>query len=150
MIHLSGKTNVISHAYEMALECLVSGRALKIFDEMCVLQGGNIHKLNLSKQFLVVTANSSGFIKSFNVEQIGIAGILIRAGRQVTTDKIHPTPGIEFHKKIGDPVKSGEKVFTIHGDEPELFSGAENLLKSCYEISLQKPAPHVLIKKVLG
>jgi pyrimidine-nucleoside phosphorylase len=149
MIHLSGKTKTISEAYDMANECLVSGRALKIFDEMCALQGGNIHQLNLSKQSLPVLAKDSGFIKSFNVEQIGIAGILIRAGRQVTTDKIHPTSGIEFHKKMGDPIQAGEKIFTIHGDEPELFSGAEKLLKSCYEISLQKPAPHVLIKKVL-
>ncbi len=149
MIHLSGKTKTISEAYEMATECLVSGRALKIFDEMCTLQGGNIHNLNLSKQSLPILAKDSGFIKSFNVEQIGIAGILIRAGRQITTDKIHPTSGIEFHKKIGDPIQVGERIFTIHGDEPELFSGAEKLLKSCYEISLQKPAPHVLIKKIL-
>ncbi len=149
MIHLSGKTKTISEAYDMATECLVSGRALKIFDEMCALQGGDIHNLNLSKQSAVIAAKDSGFIKSFNVEQIGIAGILIRAGRQITTDKIHPTSGIEFHKKIGDPIKVGEKIFTIHGDEPELFSAAEKLLKSCYEISLQKPAPHVLIKKIL-
>ncbi len=149
MIHLSGKTKTISDAYEMALECLVSGRALKIFDEMCVLQGGNIHQLILSNQSTTVVSKESGYLKSFEVEQIGIAGILIRAGRQVTADQIHPTAGIEFHKKIGDPVSVGETIFTIHGDEPELFSGAEKLLNTCYQISLQKPAPHVLINKIL-
>ena len=150
MIHLSGKTKTISDAYFAASECLISGKALKIFDEMCVLQGGNIHELSLSKQSTTVAAKDSGFIKSFNVEQVGIAGILIKAGRQVTTDKIDATSGIEFHKKIGDPVVTGEKVFTIHGDKPELFVGAKKLLSTCYEISLQKPPPHVLIKKVLA
>lgn len=150
MIFMSGKTKTISEAYAQALECLVSGRALKIFEEMCLLQSGNTEKLVLSKHSLSVNAEESGFLKSFNVEKIGIAGILIRAGRQVTTDKIHPTSGIEFHKKIGDPVKIGETLFTIHGDEPELFLGAKKLIESCYEISLQKPTAHVLIKKVLS
>ena len=116
---------------------------------MCQLQSGDTKKLILSKQKIDISATESGFIKSFNVEQIGIAGILIRAGRRVTTDQIHPTSGIEFYKKIGDTVKKGETLFTIHGDEPELFLDAKNLLESCYEINLQKPLPHVLIKKVI-
>lgn len=149
MIHLSGKTKDISAAYALANECLVSGRAYKIFNEMCLLQGGNTEKLILSKQSKSILAKESGFIKSFNVESIGIAGIFIRAGRQVTGDKINPTAGIEFHKKIGDQITKNEVLFTIHGDEPELFKNAENLLNSCYEISLQKPPPHVLIKKTL-
>ena len=69
--------------------------------------------------------------------------------RMKNDDIIHPTAGIEFHCKIGDEIKSGEKIFTIHGDEPELFGEAGELLTSSYEISLQKPAPHALIKTVL-
>jgi pyrimidine-nucleoside phosphorylase len=149
MIHLSGKTTTVSEAYQMAEECLVSGRALQIFDRMCQLQGGNIHQLILSKQSVTVNAKAAGFVESFDVEKIGIAGILIRAGRQVTADQIHPTSGIEFHKKTGDAVSVGEKIFTIHGDEPELFSAAEKLLTACYQIGAQKPVPHILIKKVL-
>ena len=67
----------------------------------------------------------------------------------MTTDKIHPTSGIEFHKKIGDLVKTDDVIFTIHGDEPNLFSSAEQLLKTSYTISEDKPAQNILIKKVL-
>ncbi len=149
MIHLSGKTKTILEAYKMAEGCLVSGCALKIFTEMCALQGGDVEKLVLSKKSFDVHSRDFGYVKSFDVEQIGIAGILIHAGRQITSDKINPTSGIEFHKKIGDAIKENEKIFTIHGDEPELFSYAEKRLSACYEISLHKPAPHVLINKML-
>lgn len=150
MIHLSGKTKTVEAAYKMATDCLTSGRAYDIFEKMCLEQDGKISELKLSQKQKVVSATSAGYLSSFNVEQIGIAGIVLRAGRKKTDDVIHPTSGIEFHKKIGDPVQRNEPIFTIHGDETELFAGAEALLEQSYQISLQKPSQHVLIKEVLG
>ncbi len=149
MIHLSGKTKSISEAYHLANDSLVSGRAFKVFNEMCELQGGRIEALPFSKNIKTVVANENGYIKDFNVEKIGIAGITIHAGRQMTTDKIHPTSGIEFHKKIGDLVNKNDIIYTIHGDEPDLFSIAEDVLKLSYSISGNKPEQHNLIKKIL-
>jgi pyrimidine-nucleoside phosphorylase len=149
MIHLSGKTSSISEAYQMAEESLLSGRALKVFHEMCQLQSGRVESLPLSKQSKAVQATASGYLQGFNVEKIGIAGITIQAGRQMTTDVIHPTSGIEFHKKIGDVVKMNDIIYTIHGDEPHLFAQAEDLLKLSYTIGPNKPLQHMLIKKVL-
>ena len=149
MIHLSGKTSSLQAAYEVATECLESGKALKVFEKMCLAQSGRLHELPEAKQKIDVLASKSGYLNNFNVEKIGLAGILLHAGRMKNDDIIHPTAGIEFHCKIGDEIKSGEKIFTIHGDEPELFGEAGELLTSSYEISLQKPAPHALIKTVL-
>ncbi len=87
---------------------------------------------------------------SYNVEKIGLAGIILRAGRMITEDKIHPTSGIEFHVQIGDAVKAGDLIYTIHGDEPHHFASAYQMLHNSFEISLQKPSEHVLIKEVLG
>ena len=55
----------------------------------------------------------------------------------------------EFHFKIGDAVNAGDTVYTLHGDEPELFDKAREMLEGSYQISLQKPPPHVLIEDVL-
>jgi pyrimidine-nucleoside phosphorylase len=149
MIHLSGKTKSIEEAYKLANDALVSGAALKIFEKMCVEQSGNLAGLTLAKQTLQMTAPKAGFISSFDVEKIGLAGILLRAGRRVTTDVIHPTSGIEFHVKLGDPVVAGEIIYTIHGDQPELFQEAQKMLQESFEITLQKPNAHVLIKEVV-
>lgn len=149
MIHLSGKTSTLDEAYKMAEECLVSGRALQIFTDMCRLQDGDLHKLKVSSQKLEIKSESHGYLTYFNVEQIGVAGILLRAGRKITTDVIHPTSGIEFHKKINSPVEKGDVIYTIHGDEPELFHKAEDYLKTSFQITANKVTEHQLIKKVL-
>lgn len=149
MIHLSGKTSSVQQAYEMATDALVSGRALEIFEKMCLRQSGNLGQLKLSEKKLEVKASTDGYLASLNVEKIGIAGILLKAGRMATTDIIVPTSGIEFHKRIGSSVKKGDTLFTIHGDDSNLFSEAEKILSACYQINLQKPVDQVLIKEVV-
>lgn len=149
MIHLSGKTENLKAAYKMAKDVLESGLALKKFEEMCGLQGGKLSALPIAKQSLTVGAPNDGFLSAFNVEKIGLAGIILRAGRKKTDDTLNLVSGIEFHKKLGDPVKAGETIYTIHGDQVELFDNAKEMLLSSFEISLQKPAPHVLIKETL-
>lgn len=149
MIHLSGKTASVKEAYALATSALESGRALQVFEKMCQLQGGRLAELPMAKQSHVVRAKAAGYVQAFNVEKIGLAGILLRAGRMKNDDVIHPTSGIEFHCKIGDRVEAGDKIFTILGDEPELFVEAEQLLTLAHEISLQKAPAHVLINTVL-
>lgn len=149
MIHISGKTKSIEDAYKLAEEVLISGAALKIFEKMCEEQSGNLNGLKLPKQKLEVFAETEGYLSEFNVEKIGLAGILLRAGRRIAADIIHPTSGIEFHFKLGDSVKKGDVIYTIHGDEPELFASAKEMLIESFSISSKKPAHHELIKEVV-
>lgn len=149
MIHLSGKTDSVAGAYELAAHALTSGKALQIFESMCREQGGNLDALPTPGKKLQIRASSEGSLRSFNVEKIGLAGIILRAGRKLTDDSIHPTAGIEFHVKIGDSIRHGDLIYTLLGDEHEHFDEAAEMLRGSYEISLQKPAPHVLINDVL-
>jgi pyrimidine-nucleoside phosphorylase len=149
MIHLSGKTKSVEVAYELANEMLLSGKAFQVFEKMCNAQAGRLSELPKSKQKLEIKTATSGYLQSFNVEKIGLAGILLHAGRMKNDDVICPTAGIEFHCKIGDKLAAGDKVFTIHGDEPQLFTEAAELLSHTYEISLQKPEAHDLISAIL-
>ena len=149
MIHLSGKTKGLKEAYSIASEMLVSGKALQIFQTMCEIQGGKLAQLPMAKEKLEIRASSTGYLSRFDVEKIGLAGILLKAGRMKNDDVINPTAGIEFHAQLGEHLNSGDLLFTIHGDEISLFAEAREMLMSSFEISLQKPAPHVLIKTVL-
>lgn len=149
MIHLSGKTKTIADAYALATEKLTTGEALKIFEKMCTEQGGDLSRLPLPQKSRPVRAEDAGYLAAFNVEKIGLAGIVLRAGRLKTSDLVSPTSGIEFHVQIGDSVKAGDLIYTIHGDEPDLFAEAHEMLTQSFEISLQKPEPHVLINAVL-
>ena len=150
MIHLSGKTKTVSEAYAMAKDCLDSGRALKIFEQMCLEQNGDFSKLKLSQNQFQYIVDEDGFVSSFDVEKIGLAGILLKAGRIKTDDQLDLLSGIEFHKKIGDPVKKDEVLFTLHCDQKDLFKNAADLLKLSFTVSATKPQPHQLIKKTIN
>lgn len=149
MIHLSGKTKCVEDAYTLAAEALESGKALTVFEKMCGKQGGNLAGLSFAKKQFPVAATSSGYISGFNVEKVGIAGIILKAGRRITEDVIDPLTGIEFHKKIGDAINTGDTIFTIHCDDETLVPETTNLLNEAITISAQKSIQHKLIKEVL-
>lgn len=149
MLQMSGKTKTVEEAYKLAAETLVSGKAFKKFEELCLIQGGDLGALPKPRHKLSLTAEKAGFINSFNTESIGVAGILLKAGRAVATDSIAPTAGIEFHVKVADAVQVGDPLFTLHGDEFELLESTLPLLKASLNISLQKPPSPSLILKTL-
>lgn len=150
MLHLAGITQSHDSAYNLANEILASGKAYNKFKELCLIQGGQLEKLPQPKYKLEVKSEKDGFVSEMQTEKIGIAGILLKAGRAQVTDIIQPTSGIEFHVKIGDEVKKGTTLFTLHGDDESLFEKAADLLKYSVTISLQKKPAASLILKVLS
>lgn len=149
MLFLAGKASSPQACYNVAREILVSGQALKKFEDLCAIHGGDLSSLPRPKEHICFFSEKSGFIQGFNTESIGIAGIVIKAGRAQTTDNIAPTAGIEFHLKVGDHVNEGDAIFTLHGDDKNLLQSALPLLKSAVNISLQKIEKPSLILKTL-
>ncbi len=149
MVLLAGKTSDYEQAYLMCEKQLNNGAALAKFEEMVRIQGGRLKDLPISPNTEDVLAEQDGYIQSFQTEKIGLAGIALKAGRLKADDRIEPTSGFEFYKKIGDPVKKGEKLFTIYGADRSLFTHAKKLLVESVQISLQKSKPMDLIVKTL-
>lgn len=150
MLLLAGVGKTAEESYKIALETLTSGKAYAKFEELCKIHGGALEKTPKAKFKIDVPAEKAGFVHGFNTESIGVAGILIKAGRAQTTDIIAPTAGIEFHVKVGDEVTAGENIFTLHGDDKDLLLSAVPMLKSAVNISLQKVAKPSLILKTLS
>ncbi len=150
MIHLSGQTSSIDEAYSRAEKVLISGKAYEKFLELCQIHSGNLSLLPRPEHQLAVVSSQKGYINSMNTEAIGVAGLLLKAGRAKASDVIEPTAGVEFHKKVGDSVSIGEKIFTIYGKDPGLFASAQVKLLESLSISLQKTAAEPLIKKILS
>ncbi|MFM6928502.1 MAG: thymidine phosphorylase [Bdellovibrio sp.] len=150
MLLLAGIGNTEEESYRIATETLVSGKALAKFEELCKIHGGDLRNVPKPKHSVVIKSEKDGFVQDFNTESIGVAGILIKAGRAVTTGIIAPTAGIEFHAKVGDEVKAGDTLFTLHGDDKDLLQSAVPMLKSAINISLQKVAKPSLILKILS
>ncbi|MES3038835.1 MAG: thymidine phosphorylase [Bdellovibrionota bacterium] len=150
MAFLGGAAGSFEEALHKCEKVLESGAAYKKFEQICKVQGGDLSKLPLicdDKE--AVQSQTAGFVESFNTEHIGVAGILLKAGRQTSADIIDPVSGIEFHKKTGDAVQPGEPLFSVYSKDPALRAAALQLLSKAIIVGPTKPTEIPLIAEVL-
>lgn len=151
MIWLGGQADSAAEGFRQATHLLESGHAWEMFERICHAQGGDPSVLPQAKTRGDVLATRDGFINAFDTEAVGIAALLLGAGRMRAEDKIDHSAGIEIHVKIGDPVLEGDRLFTLYANRDESdhgFADAKNRLLSATTISLQKPSvPDLIIKR---
>lgn len=101
-------------------EHLTNGLALKKFEEMVEAQGGNLEDLYRPvkvDQVLEVTADQDGVIAALPAMDFGLFAMRLGAGRAVKSDPLDYETGIVFDKKVGEPVRKGERIARIYMNE---------------------------------
>ena len=145
MFTLGERTGSLAAGRALAGELIGSGRALEKFREIVQLQGGDVGaiddpgRLPQARQVLTVSSPASGFVAAIECEQLGRACVAVGGGREKIEDSIDPAVGLEFHKRLGDPVRSGEGLCTIYYNAPERLEPARALVESAYRIAAEKP-----------
>ena len=150
MLLVGGYSNSLNDCLAKANSTLVDGSAYQKFLDLCNVHGGDLNSLPNALNSVDILADKSGYIAKINTEKIGIAGILLKAGRATAADIIEPTAGIAFHVKIGSQVRGGDKIFTLYGKDASLFAEAKKLLLSSVEFSEEKVPTENLIAKILA
>ena len=84
-------------------------------------------------------ADSSGYVTRLAAESVGIASMMLGAGRVRVEDRIDAAVGIILHKKIGDEVKQGEPLATLHYNDARKLDDAKSTLRSAFHISENQP-----------
>ena len=72
-------------------------------------------------------------------ECIGIASVMLGAGREKKTDAIDMSAGITVEKKTGDFVKKGDILATLFTSKEELIENAAKKYRSALEFSKEPP-----------
>ncbi len=154
MIVLGGKAQTLVEAREMLEEVMANGEALRLFGELIAAQGGNakvIEDLSLlptAKFEKAVQAEHSGYITKMEADELGIAAMLLGAGRATKEDEIDLAVGITLHKKVGDYVEKGEALATIHANREDVAQSETLILKHMH-IGANQVAPPALIGEVI-
>ena len=76
----------------------------------------NPEKLPQAKYKIDVLAQKSGFVSNIVADEIGIAAMLLGAGRATKEDKIDLAVGLVLCKKVGDKIEKGETLVTIYSN----------------------------------
>ncbi|MGL4694905.1 pyrimidine-nucleoside phosphorylase [Enterococcus larvae] len=136
MVVLAEKAETLEEARGMLAEALASGKALAKFREMIRNQGGDDSIVDDPSQLLTakyqieLPAKSTGVVQKIVANEIGIAAMLLGAGRATKEDAINYAVGIKLHKKVGMPVEEGESLLTIYADSNEINEVKELIYKN--------------------
>jgi pyrimidine-nucleoside phosphorylase len=108
-----------------------SGAGLEKFRELVIAQGGDVsyvdnpERLPKAKLVKEVKATKAGYMKEVNAREVGETSVELGAGREKKGDPVDPAVGILVYKKVGDPVKEGDVLFTIHANDQEKLGRAK-------------------------
>jgi len=155
MLLLGEKVKDLEEGIELTKEILTSGRGLDKFKQFISHQGGNsnivedISLLTKARYEDELLAKYNGFISKIDCKQIGIASIILGAGREKKEDIIDPSVGIVMEKRLGDNVKIKDKICKINGNDFSKIEEAKKILEKSVEISKKRVRKPILIKKII-
>lgn len=154
MVYLANKASSLEEARQILNEAISSGKALEKMKIFIASQGGDAscvdhpEKLPQAKYIINVPAKESGWIKALTADKMGVAAMLLGAGRETKESEIDLAVGIVLRKKIGDKVEKDEPILTIYSNTDNIDDVRELLYESI-RISQEEVSPSPLIHEII-
>jgi thymidine phosphorylase len=140
MLTLAGKPDADVAA------ALKDGRAMDKWRAMISAQGGDPDAtLPVAAESQTIKATSDGVITKLDALSVGLASWRLGAGRARKEDPIQFGAGVTLHAQLGDSVKAGDPLYTLHTDEPARFQRAAETIENAYSIEAQAVVARKLI-----
>ena len=149
ILRSAGKVDSVPAGMDMLRAKIENGEGLRKLAEMIAAQGGDprvtedTSLLPKAKAKVELRADESGYVQSIRTSDVGNAAKRLGAGREHKTDPLDLSVGVVMHKRVGDPVRRGDVLCTLHVGERSDRIGAYNLLRRAIHIGpepVQKPA----------
>jgi pyrimidine-nucleoside phosphorylase len=145
--------SVLSEAQGRAalLEAIRSGTALERFRSWVAAQGGDPRiadeplLLPSSACCREVRAVRAGWVTGFDAEGIGRAAMALGAGRERVEDTIDPGAGLVLAARVGDHVKEGGLLSTLHARSEALLDIGEERFMQALHMGDERVAPRALL-----
>ncbi len=145
-----GDSKTCEFAFDDAIS---SGKAYAKFKEFVEKQGGDLTDIlngdYHARYSFDITASESGYISILNAESVGVASLILGAGRTKKENAIDYGAGVVLNKKLGDRVEKGEVIATLYSSNENLFSGAVKEFNNGVTVSLDKPTLYSKVKKYI-
>ncbi|OMF35329.1 pyrimidine-nucleoside phosphorylase [Paenibacillus sp. FSL H8-0548] len=156
MVVLGGKAESVEEAKQLLKVQISSGAALAKFKAFISAQGGdasivdNPALLPKAPIVLEVQAKTAGFVNAIEAEQLGIAAMLLGAGRATKDSIIDYAVGVVLRKKVGDAVEAGDTLALLHVREAdESVKEVSERVLNAFDIQAEKAEPRALLLSVI-
>lgn len=133
MVFLAGKADSLEDAEAKLQEVIRNGKALEKFKAFIANQGGDAsvvdhpERLPQAQYRIEVPAKQDGVVAEIVADEIGTAAMLLGAGRATKESEIDLAVGLMLNKKVGDAVKKGDSLVTIHANREDVAQVLEKI-----------------------
>lgn len=154
MVVLAEKASSLDEARAMLQEVIKNGKALESFKTFLSAQGGDASvaddpsKLPDAAHKIEVPAKEDGYISEIVAEKIGVAAMKLGAGRATKESEIDLAVGIMLNKKVGDQVKKGDSLVTIHSNSEDVQEVMDIVYDSYGTVAEKVEAPTLIYKEI--
>lgn len=136
LLQMAGVCENKADAISMVEEVLSSGKALGQLKLLIKYQGGNSSVVDDYSLFpkcskiIEIKAPKSGYVSKIKTEQIGVAAMLLGAGRMTKDDSVDLAVGLKILKHVGDYVSKDETIALAYVNEKGAESVCNEVLKA--------------------
>lgn len=125
---------------------LRDGTAMDRWRAMVAAQGGDPDApLPVAEHTEVLRADADGVLADVDALAVGLAAWRLGAGREHQGQAVQAGAGVELHAVVGEPVRAGQPVATLHTDTPGRIPEALAALRGGIRIAEFAPAARPLV-----
>ncbi|MCF0138148.1 MAG: pyrimidine-nucleoside phosphorylase [Oscillospiraceae bacterium] len=142
-------------AREKLMAGIADGSALKKLAEFVSAQEGDssavydLSKLPKAPVPYEVIYNNNGYVNRISADEVGLTVLQLGGGRVTKESSIDLSVGVVLKKKVGDEVRAGESLATVHASCEEKAGEAAERLLACYSISPESCEKPPFIKAIV-
>lgn len=137
----------------MAAKKLSDGSAWDLFLKNVEFQGGQTEFLLHPEKGphasikRPLRAASPGTVSRIDAFKVGLASVVLGAGRSRKEDVVLPGVGISIRKSAGEAVSKGDELCLVSGEKEEKVQEALRLLASAWQLADGEPGPRQMIRE---
>lgn len=141
MLRLAGKSNAddLSDIRPQLEEKLANGEAFEVFKRLIEAQGGDVSqveepdRLPTAPVIVEVESPQGGYLRTIDALEVGLAAADLGAGRKKKGDPVDHAVGLVVHRKVGEHVEPGDRLFTIHARTEDDAAQARERVLAAHE-----------------
>lgn len=156
MVVLGGQAADLPEAEAMLRDRLHSGAALAKFKQFVAAQGGDPavgddpSLLPQAPVLIEVPAAKNGYVHAIQAEELGLAAMLLGAGRETKDSVIDFAVGITLQRKVGEAVREGETVAVLHARaNDDAAQAVLDRVRDAYVIAEEAVEPSPLLLSIV-
>jgi pyrimidine-nucleoside phosphorylase len=140
MLALGGLVPDADAGEKLAAEKLASGAAWELFMKNVEFQGGDVEvvlypeKGPRAQVTRPLRAPRSGVVTGIDAYTVGVAGVILGAGRSRKDDVVLPGVGITLTRLVGDGVEAGHELCQVHAATEAKAGEALALMEKAYRV----------------